>query len=574
MTCCVDRSSESAFGCRDAQFHVRIGLAALCVFAFVSFSYGQSTFGIVLGTVKDPSARVIPEAKVELVNTGTNAVRSTESSFSGSYQFVNVDVGTYQLRVDAPGFQKMEFQPFDLTARETKRVDVDLAVAAQATSVTVEVLPVIQTDVSNITETKGSLELTDLPVAITTRSTGSTSAFSTLTAQPGVQTDGVQIIVAGATPSQISSSIDGITSVGPGYWLGPSPELYPSFNAIEEIKISETLNPAEYGGVADITTVTKSGTNVFQGGAFENLQNDYFNASDTFSHETPAIRLNNFGAFMGGPVVIPRIYSGHNKTYFFGSYEVLRLPKSQTAILSVPTQALRNGNLSAYLDPSQRGTDNQLTGYPGNIIPKSKLSPYAQKLLNAFYPLPNYGPPSAIANNYLASYAIPINSAQGDIRIDKLINPKHLVYARYTYKNRRILRPPIGGSPLLGNVSTPEIYNALAVAYNWVISPALVNELRAGFSATRSDVKEGLTSEQTANALGLTAPPLPGALPARYASNSQYRGILGTSESRLEHQPTRRRKPSLGYTDVVEAEAHHKVRRGFSLSAQFLRTGS
>jgi hypothetical protein len=102
----------------------------------------------------------------------------------------------------------MEFQPFALTARETKRVDVDLNIAAQATSVTVEALPVVQTDVSNIAETKGTLELTDLPVAITTRSFGSTSAFSTLTAQPGLQTDGYNIMVAGAGPSQISISIE------------------------------------------------------------------------------------------------------------------------------------------------------------------------------------------------------------------------------------------------------------------------------------------------------------------------------------------------------------------------------
>jgi hypothetical protein len=498
-----------------AQFHARICLVALCVFASVSLSYGQSTFGTVLGSVKDPSARVVPGAKIELVKIGTNAVRSTESRFDGSYQFVNVDVGTYHLRVDAPGFQTTELLPFDLTAHETKRIDLDLRIAAEASNLTVAAVAVVQTDTSNVTETKGSLELTDLPVAITTRSTGSTSAFSTLTAQPGVQTDGVQIIVAGATPSQLSSSIDGISSVGPGYSLGPLIELFPSFNAIEEIKISETLNPAEYGGVADITTVTKSGTNAFHGGAFENLQNDYFNASDTFSHETTTIRLNNFGAYLGGPVVIPKVYNGHNKTFFFGSYEVLRLPKSLTAILSVPTQALRNGNLSAYLDPSLGGADNQLTGYSGNIIPKSELSPYAQKLLDAFYPLPNYGPPGAIANNYLASYAIPTNSAQGDIRIDELISPKHLVYARYTYKNRRILYPPLGGSPLLGNVSAPQIYNTLAVAYNWVISSSLVNELRTGFSATHSDVKEVLTSQQTAEALGLAAPPLPGPLPPR-----------------------------------------------------------
>jgi hypothetical protein len=344
---------------------------------------------------------------------------------------------------------------------------------------------VVQTDVSNVAETKGSLELTDLPVAITTRSTGSTSAFSTLTSQPGVQTDSSNnIIVAGALPSQLSVTIDGISSVGPGS-LGALSELFPSF---------------------DITTVSKSGTNTFHGGAFENLQNNYFNASDTFSHETPIIRLNNFGIYAGGPVILPK-YNGRNKTFFFGSYEVLRLPKTLNTILSVPTQAMRNGDLSAYSDP--------LTGYANNIIPASQISPFAQKLLN-FYPLPNYGPAGAVANNYLASYAIPINSAQGDMRVDELITPKHLVYARYTYKNRRILGDPTDNSgnpssPLLGSISRPEVYNALTVAYNWVISPSLVNELRGGFTAIHRDVTFGVTSQQAVSELGLTG--LPGSTP-------------------------------------------------------------
>src|SRR5208337_5031729 len=122
---------------------------------------------------------------------------------------------------------------------------------------------------------------------------------------------------------------------GPGT-LGGLAELFPSFNSIEEIKISETLNPAEFGGVADITTVSKSGTNSFHGGLYENVQNTDFNASDTFSHQATPVQMNNFGIYLGGPVIIPRLYNGRNKTFFFGDFEVLRLPKSQTQLESVP----------------------------------------------------------------------------------------------------------------------------------------------------------------------------------------------------------------------------------------------
>jgi hypothetical protein len=522
-----------------------LAFAIFYVLAFRQASYGQSTFGAVLGTVKDPSGSLVPTAKVNLLNTGTNATRSATTNTDGAYEFVNVDVGNYKLKVEATGFQVTEYRPFDLAARDTVRIDVLMTVASQATTVTVEAVAVVQTDASNVAETKGSLELTDLPVAIGTRSSGSTSAYSTLTAQPGVQIDSANnIVVSGALPSQLSFTIDGISSVGPGS-LGALTELFPSFNAIEEIKISETLNPAEYGGVADITTVSKSGTNDFHGGAFENLQNTYFNASDTFSHEVTPVKLNDFGVYVGGPIIIPKLYNGRNKTFFFGSFEALRLPKSLTALLSVPTQAMRNGDVSAYLDPSQGGSANLLTGYPGNIIPQSQLNPYAQSLLNLIYPLPNYGPPGSIANNYLATYAIPINSAQDDVRIDQTLGPKHLVYVRYTYKNRRITgeqTDPSGNpsTPLLGSVSTPQIYNALAASYNWIVSPSMVNELRGGFSLVHRDVTYGITAQQAANTLGLTN--LPGGIPPGddipTLTITGFMGIQGQANDTNPHEGT------------------------------------
>ena len=196
-----------------------------------------------------------------------------------------------------------------------------------------------------IAETKTGRELVDLPVAIATRAAGSTSPISTLTTQPGVQTDANgNISVAGGNPSQLSLTIDGISTMGPKaseqLSAGIDPgifEMFPSFYAIEEIRISEQIGPAEYGGVADITTVTKSGTNSYHGGVFENFQNSELNASNTFTHTTPTIKMNNFGIYMGGPLSIPKLYDGHNKTFFFGSYEVLRRPNQTIEIQSVPS---------------------------------------------------------------------------------------------------------------------------------------------------------------------------------------------------------------------------------------------
>ena len=150
-----------------------------------------------------------------------------------------------------------------LTARETRRMDATLKPGATTQTVVVndDPAPVITTDVSNLAETKVGDELVELPVAIYSRSTGSTSPISTLTTEAGVETDdGGNLDVAGTTAALLSVTIDGISSVGVEY-SGPVNEMFPSFNSIEEIRVSESNNNAEFGGVADITTVSKAGTN-------------------------------------------------------------------------------------------------------------------------------------------------------------------------------------------------------------------------------------------------------------------------------------------------------------------------
>lgn len=547
---------------------IRIRLTSLAALLIVASANAdaQSTFGSLLGTVKEPSGAVVPNARVELVNQGTGQVKSTLTNQAGNYQFENLDVGTYRATIEATGFQKIEFTPFQLSARETKRLDANLTLATQQQTINVEssVGAVVETDSSNIAVSKGSTELTNLPVAITTRSTGSTSAFSTLTAQPGVQTDSAgNIMVAGATPSQLSITIDGISSVGPGS-LGALGELFPSFNAIEEIKISETLNPAEFGGVSDITTVSKSGTNSFHGGLFENFQNSDMNASDTFSHQTPTIKMNDFGAYLGGPVIIPHVYNGHDKTFFFGSFEALRLPKTFQVVESVPTAAMRSGDLSAYSDP--------LLGYPGNKIPTSQINPYATKLLNSFYPLPNYGNTNAVANNYLASFNVPINSAQGDVRVDQMLTSKQQAYVRYTYKNRRILdyaKDSSGnpGSELLGSTSKPEIYNAFTAAHNWVISPNIINEIRAGDTKVHRNVTFGVTAQQAVDELGLTN--LPGPVPPGYdVPTLSIAGFIGI------HSPTSYLISKEGTTQFLDTLTYTKSKHTMKFGGDIRRLSS
>jgi hypothetical protein len=278
-------------------------------------------------------------AQIVLTNQGTSAQRTVVTDASGNYALPNLDQGTYELTIQASGFQEIRDTSLILQARETMRVDGALKVGSQ--SQTVEVVAgaetVLNTDTSNLAETKTSLELVELPVAITSRSTGSTSPMSTLTTQPGVQTDASgNISVGGVTPALLSMTLDGLSTMGTRAGA-PLTELFPSFNAIEEIRVSEFNNTAEFGGISDITTVSKSGTNKYHGGAYDNWQNADITAKNPFSLVKSALNMNDFGGYVGGPLSIPGLYHGHDRTFFFGSYEGLRLPSSTTLVESVPS---------------------------------------------------------------------------------------------------------------------------------------------------------------------------------------------------------------------------------------------
>src|SRR5262245_49775221 len=477
--------------------------------------FAQSTFGTILGTVRDQSGALMPGCVVTVENIGTSLHRATIADESGSYTAPNLEPGAYKVKMEMPGFRVAEYTSIQLLALQTIRIDAQMMVAGQAetVSVTAEAAPVLNTEVSNIAETKTGRELVDLPIAVTARATGSTSPLSTLTSQPGVQTDASgNISVVGTKPSMLSTSIDGISSIGPRT-SAPLAELFPSVNSIAEIRVSEVNNTAEFGGVSDITTISKSGNNSFHGGVFENLQNTVLNARNPFSAVRPKTIMNDFGFYLGGPAAFPGIYKGRDKTFFFMAFEGLRLPKQTVVVESVPSVALRNGDLSAY---SASIKDPQ-TGLPftGNQIPADRITPLSRNVLNYLFPLPNTGAQNAIANNYVQNFSTPISSNQADLRIDENINSKQTAFARFTWKKRSVQVAPqngggVNGSALLGSFSQPETDYGLTVAHNFVISPTLLNEVRGGFTKQTTATFFGISPSDIAGKLGLTGlPPYP-----------------------------------------------------------------
>ncbi|MGB8259362.1 MAG: carboxypeptidase regulatory-like domain-containing protein [Terracidiphilus sp.] len=490
----------------------------MLVFCFSLPLAAQSTFGAILGTVHDSSGALIPGAQVTLRNNDTGTARALVTDALGDYAFKNIDVGHYKVQISAPGFQAESLPEILLTARETRRMDATLRLGTetQTVEVTDQSIPVINSEVSNLAETKVGDELVELPVAIYSRSTGSTSPISTLTTEAGVQTDDSgNLAVMGTTAALLSVTIDGIASVGVEY-SGPVNEMFPSFNSIEEIRVSESNNNAEFSGVADITTVSKAGTTRFHGGLFENHENTVLNSNNIFALAKPKIIMNDFGGTLGGPVKVRGLGSSDRPSFFFISYEGLRLPRETPILLSVPSADMRAGNLTSYL--AGQGINaiydpDGVTPIDPAHVPVSALS---ANLLKVLMPTPNYGAAGAYANNYQINFPSPISANQGDVRLDRTISSRQTVFARFSYKNRQVLTAPSAactftycaeaGSPLQGAYNTPEIDEGMTFAHNFVLSNSLINEFRGGYNAQHTSETQSYSTASILTATGLTVP--------------------------------------------------------------------
>ncbi len=458
----------------------------------------QSTYGAIIGTVKDPSGGAVPSATIQLTNLDKNETQKATTNSSGSYELLNILPAHYSLTVSAQGFETFSATDILLVSRQTLRIDAALQVGQISQSVTVNEseVGVINTDSQVIQETFTPQQLMDLPANV--RAAGNTSPYNFLQALPGVQPDDSgNLSIQGGIPSQTQYSIDGI-SVTDVTGNSPLTNAFPSSESISEIKVQGVGSPAEYGQVGDITTVSKSGTNEIHGGLFWYSQNAALNAINYGSTEKPKLIANDFGATIGGPLVIPHVYNGKNKTFYFGTYEGFRYPQSSTVQDTVPTQAMRNGNFSA----EGVTVNNPITGQPyaNDTIPTSQLNPVALKVL-ALFPLPNTGNTTSVhAANYVVNKDTAYHSDQYDIRVDQYLNSKESVFARWTYKNINSLST---NDLLVPSNSNPDIYHLFVAAWNYSITPTVYNEFRFGFTTRDTGSTNSYNGTAFEQSLGL-----------------------------------------------------------------------
>lgn len=461
----------------------------------------QSTFGTLLGTIQDQSGSVIPGVTVTATNMDTAAARTTISNEAGLYQFPNMQAGTYSIAAEKPGFATVKTDRVTLDARQERRVDLTMALAAvqQSVQVTAEAAAV-NTENANISNTINNNVVTGLPANYRG---ASSSPLNAIVALPNVQQDqNGTIALTGSLPFMTDYSVDGTSTVNV-QTNAPARDMYPSTEMLAEFKVSAINNNAELESSADVTVTTKGGGNAVHGSAFEYLQNRALDATAWGASEKPAKVWNDFGGSFSGPVVIPKLYNGHNRTFFFVDYEGNRKPGSDLVINNVPTAAMVGGNLNNVPGPP---AVNPFTNapFPNNQIPASMLNPVAEKLLTTYYPAPNYDSGSTVGD-YRTLERLSNQTDGYDIRIDQYIGSKNQLFGRWSWKNLpyQAQASPNNISQLLPPINVQEDNRNLVLSDSYTITNQLVNEFRFGYSHLTTAQTYPFSGASVVAALGL-----------------------------------------------------------------------
>jgi len=457
-------------------------LACTVLVLSVRVAHGQSTFGSIRGTVQDASGAVIPGALVTLRSLDENFDRKVTTNDSGDFVVENLKAGHYRLTVHHEGLSDAVVSSVVLEARQDLRIPFILKIATASTVVEVSDSAVqINTENGTLSDSLENQQITELP--LNNRAT-TTSPLGSLALSPNVQQDSSgNIALGGASSAMVNFSVDGISTANVRQ-NGALQDAYPSQEGISAVKITSFNNSAEFSQVGDVTFTTKSGTSQYHGSLFEYLQNDALDADPYgFNGKAPK-HFNTFGGSLGGPLSIPHLYDGKDKTFFFLDYEGNRRSTALAEQFLVPTQAERSGNLIA-LCPTCAA------------IPTGSINPTATALLT-YYPLPNVTGQSNY--NYENFQSTPARTDGADLRIDQTINSKQSVYARFSRKNIT----EDYANPLLPDDSDTVHNRSLLVSHTWVFTPRLLNEFRFGFTNVITSVGFPIEGADALSQLDLT----------------------------------------------------------------------
>ncbi len=418
-----------------------------CALGLAGLGFGQAVFGNIVGTVVDPSGAAVPNAKVTIKDTGKGIVYSAVTNATGNYSQTHLVVGTYEVRVEANGFDTFVRQNVTVEVDAATQVNAELKIGnvGEVVNVTGEAA-LLKTEKSDVSDTVTQKAVAELPVF-------SRDMSRLYFLVPGFQASGTT--GASEQPQDIYRP-----NVGGQYWGGISfqldgtdnrdsvlgePVITPNLDAVSELKITTTSYDAEFGQASQavISAQTKSGSNNLHGSVFEYRRDSEAQARDPFAQSQPLFGTTNryipqtlwnqFGGSLGGPIQ-------KNKTFIFGDYQGTRQKVGGSLLTRVPTAAERTGNLSdltvPFYNPCIASNCNVLPAnrqqFMGNIIPQSQLSPQAMNILNLI-PLPNIAGATGASPNYSASGSGIVNTDSFDVRADRYQTEKMHMFGRYSF---------------------------------------------------------------------------------------------------------------------------------------------
>jgi len=447
---------------------------------------GQSLFGTILGSVSDSTQARIAGAVIKVRNTRTNAVRTVRASASGDYEMPALPVGEYELTAEAPGFRTHRVTGAVLQVDQRLRLDLTLQLGEVAQSIEVAAAArLIETDNATQGTVIDNRRIVELPLNGRNFQQLASLGPGVVAPVPG---SGDRISVAGARNLSVGFLMDGTTNSNTN---ANTAMISPSIDLIQEFKVLRNSFAAEFGhGAAQINLVTKSGGNQFHMTLFEFLRNDKLQARDFFDAAKPALRRNQFGGTGSGPVFIPWLYDGRNKSFWLINYEAFRQRTPNTIRASFPTQAELDGNLTATTGALNDPFANNVP-FPGRIIPPARINS-STRAYRQFMPVTNLAR-GTFGQNFNLLHAGSGRSAsdQLTLRYDHNFSPRSNGFVRHTLNDVNSL--PLAIFPFYTRVANTRQQNGTA-GHNLVIRPNLINEFRFGFARHNANLSPGSTS--------------------------------------------------------------------------------
>jgi Carboxypeptidase regulatory-like domain/TonB dependent receptor len=461
---------------RSELSRLSILLAACCVSLF-----GQGSTGSITGLVVDPQQAAVAGADVEVLNQATGVTTQTKTNPSGNFNVPSLAIGTYEVRVSAPGFRTYVQTNAQVEATRTVRIDATLQLGAVGESVTVEsAAPLLQTDSAAVGTQVTRQMLNTLPFQLTGASRDPTS-FIRLT--PGATGGAFGANIAGGRAFASEVLVDGVPVAYNATTNSPD-QAKPSYDAVAEFRVEAVIPPAEYGRTSGgvVSMVTRSGTNELHGNVLTLLRNNIFDARRFNASIADITRQAETAGSVGGPVILPKLYNGRNRTFFFVNYTNFRranVPQGQVA--TVATEAMRRGDFSEVTQPiydpmtEVNGVRQQ---FPNNQIPLNRISPFALRIQEVIPP-PNA---PGIAGNYIGSAPATQDEDHFLIKIDHQITDKNKFSGNVRYQNNRrtFSRGPL---PQVsdGFRDSPNSRN-IVLSDDHIIRPNILNRFQAGYT--------------------------------------------------------------------------------------------